>query len=46
MFMKLADIGLSLRGARSDTRLRGLRASSDSMAAFDRLCSGAPENDP
>ncbi len=46
MFMKLADIGLFLRSARSDARLRGLWATSDSKAAFDELYSGAPENDP
>ena len=46
MFMKLADIGLFLRSARSDARLRGLWATSDSKSAFDQLYSGAPENDP
>jgi len=45
-FMKLADIGLFLRSARSDARLRELWATSDSKAAFDQLYSGAPQNDP
>jgi SAM-dependent methyltransferase len=44
--MKLADIGLFLRSARSDARLPGLWVGSDPKAVFDDLCSQAPENDP
>lgn len=45
-FMKLADIALFTRSARSDADLRGWWASNGSAEVFDRLYGSAPQNDP
>jgi len=46
-FRTLRDIGLFLRSARSDARLATLRKGSMACAAaFDRLYTDAPQNDP
>lgn len=45
-FMKLSDIRLFIRSARSDARLREWWPNSDAGAVFDRLYATAPESDP
>ncbi len=46
MFMKLADIALFARSAKSDAHLRDWWRDGSSETVFDRLYQGAPENAP
>ncbi len=45
-FMKVADIGLFVRSAKSDAKLRTWWAEGNAAEVFDRLYGTAPENDP
>lgn len=45
-FMKLADIGLFARSAKTDARIRDSWSSSSAADVFDQIYESTPENDP
>jgi SAM-dependent methyltransferase len=45
-FMKLADIGLFARSAKTDARIRAWWSDGSAALVFDRAYESAPENDP
>jgi SAM-dependent methyltransferase len=46
LFMKLSDIALFARSAKSDARIRDWWRDGSAATVFDRLYQGAPDNDP